>query len=185
MKQMLILIGLLMLGTVPAPGKAQTIDKAEIVRRDLPDVQTRGDVGTVQVHLTNGKTLQLSHTGLASDVKIAPDHKTVAWVEGQIIDYAYIEPQEKHLPHPRTTMYFPARLIVWRNGKRVSRIVPKKLFTVQWDFVNGGKDIAVGSTGSHGMTYFQLFDTARGRKLAYVRSSEEKRPTWTRGLGSY
>jgi hypothetical protein len=127
--------------------------------------------GNVSVLYANKKRVTLTKSGLCSAAKIAPDQITIGWIEGKIMDY-----------QGSKNRYFPQRITLFRNGKRLTTIVPAKLFTVSWQFRNGGKQIAVSSEGSHGATHLELFDAQTGKKLGQAMSYDAKKPVWTKGL---
>lgn len=173
-----IFVGAWLLSSASAPG--QTVGVRPVPHQGVLGAKDAGNVW----RKANGKEQILTRDGLATNVKTAPDG-TIAWVEGQMILYP-----NKDLPvtakgYPKVPTYFPAAIRVWKNGKRLCRIVPEKLAEVEFVFVKGGRQIAVGSAGMHGPCYQQLFEAKTGRLLERHAGYEEKIPEWAKAVKFY
>lgn len=90
--------------------------------------------------------------------------------------------REQHA-NPKGDLWTASRAIVlYRNGKRASVVVPERQATVGWAFRDGGKSIAVSTQGTHGPTGLGLYDVATGQRIAKADGTEgDPSPKWMQG----
>jgi hypothetical protein len=147
-----------------------------------PDQESHPKHGNIVVTYADGTSVQVSKTGLSMMPKLADDRKTVGWVEGMHQNYPNKSKPAVNGRQPLTKQYFPAKVIVFRDGKVLHAFSPTKIYTLAWQFVKGGSQVATATQGSHGPTYGQLFDVQTGKKISEQMLIDEKVPAWAKGL---
>jgi len=141
-----------------------------------------GMIGNVRLISRNGSIKILTKNGVAFDVKASATGRIVGWTEGRIKDYPdQDQPLIPNVGYPSVPTFFSDAVVVWRDGKS-RRFVPEKLYTVVWKFVKDGAQIGIGSAGSHGPTYLQLFDTSTGKLIDSRTDHQQHLPSWTQRL---
>ena len=142
-------------------------------------------LGNVWMITPNGLKVLLTSNGLASDPQVAPNGRFVGWIEEVHADYPDRDaPYKLNTPYPLMKTCFPSAVVIHRPGKPNLHIVPEKLFSVTWKFDRNGTAVGIGSAGSHGPYYLQLFDAATGKQIASCMGFEDQLPSWTEGLGN-
>lgn len=142
------------LGPVNAP--------AATVKRAYRDGQT----GPVHVVYSDGRDVAVpKERGQVSTEppRIAPDRQTVGWA----VDF----------PNYGTSYPIPLVLVIYRSGHILQRI-GDALAIYKWQFVAGGRRIAVSSGTVHGWTrlHFTLYDSRTGRRLKVWDGEENSTP---------
>ncbi|MBL8632919.1 MAG: hypothetical protein JNM40_06810 [Myxococcales bacterium] len=134
-----------------------------------PNKDTQG--GDVVISFADGSTHRLEAQGYAQAAQHTPDGQTFGF---NLVEY-YID--------TKGDLWIASRAIVlYRNGKRVSVIIPERQATVGWAFRGGGKSIAVSAQGTHGPTYLGLYEVATGKRLATADGFDEApKPKWMQG----
>ena len=96
-----------------------------------------------------------------TDVSIAPDGRTVAWVANQML-----EPLEGG-----TNYAYPVglRVEVWRDGKVIQNLNPDAYVIQDWIFLNNGEQVAIHTAPPHGQEFYDCmrFDVRTGKKLEH------------------
>jgi len=166
--------------------------------------------GNVIVILRNGKRLQLTKSGMCHSLQIAPDRRTIGWLEG---DHYYdvppglfvLEALQEAIEPPRRNKRSPVELykqehladrvesdylFIWRGGQVLARIDAK--YKCIWQFRDGGKRVATSCAVSPARpleNIYTLYDVATGKQLAKwsdvdYRWHEDKTPppVWAREL---
>lgn len=153
------------LGSIEASIPSKPIKSIAIA----PNKDTQG--GDVVLSFADGTTYRLAVQGYAHAAQVAPDGQTFGF---NLVEY-YID--------TKGDLWIASRAIVlYRNGKRVSVIIPERQATVGWAFRDGGKTIAVSAQATHGSTYLGLYDVATGKRLATADGDlEEPKPKWIQG----
>jgi hypothetical protein len=146
---------------------ASALVRSVSLRAVGPADQGRGDV---LVESGDGKVSALTHDGMATQPKLARDSRTVGFVVVAWTMY-----------HDEKTLSYP-KVVIYRDGKPLRSIGPEKIAGVDWGFRDAGRQIAVASSGMHGMTFFQLFDVVSGALLDSTNSANTELPPWTEGL---
>jgi len=165
--------------------------------------------GDVIVILRNGKQLRLTRSGMCHSLQIAPDKRTIGWLEG---DHYYNVPpglyilealqeaseggrdkpspvelyKQKHLADRVESDY----LVIWRADKTLAKIGVKHKCI--WQFRDGGKRVA--TTGAISplrplANIYALYDVQTGKRLAEWSDGPRRwngdntpPPAWARDL---
>jgi hypothetical protein len=90
----------------------------------------------------------------SGDLKVAPDGRTVAWLQGPHYEYG---------DHLRTRFWAPNRLVIFR-GRKILRVVDLGPMARGWRFWNDKVAINYGS--HHGRGTYALIDPETGKVLA-------------------
>lgn len=127
--------------------------------------------GDVAIEFTDGTSHRLSTQGYAQAAQLAPG--------GQSFGFTMIE----FYIDTKGDLWTASRAIVlYRNGKRASVVVPERQATVGWAFRDSGKSIAVSTQGTHGPTGLGLYDVATGQRIAKADGNEgDPSPKWMQG----
>lgn len=127
--------------------------------------------GDVAIEFTDGTSHRLATQGYAQAAQLAPG--------GQSFGFTMIE----FYIDTKGDLWTASRAIVlYRNGKRASVVVPERQATVGWAFRDGGKSIAVSTQGTHGPTGLGLYDVATGKRLATADDNDgDATPKWMQG----
>ncbi len=166
--------------------------------------------GNVIVILRNGKRLQLTKSGMCHSLQIAPDRRTIGWLEG---DHYYnvppglfvLEALQKAIKPPSRDRRSPVELykqehladrvesdylFIWRGGQVLARIDAK--YECIWQFRDGGKRVATSCAVSPARpleNIYTLYDVATGKQLAKWSDADYRwhfdktpPPPWARDL---
>lgn len=147
-----------------------------------PDQVEHPGHGTIIVTYRDGSKTVVSKTGLGVMPQLAADKTTVGWVEGIHQNYPNKNRPAVNGKQPLTKQFFPAKIVIYRDGKVLRTLAPTKIYTLVWRFEKGGTQVAVASQGSHGPNYGQLFDVQTGKKVAEQMLTDENVPAWAKGL---
>ena len=168
--------------------------------------QTHGDVIVI---LRNGKRLPLTKSGMCHSLQVAPDRRTIGWLEGE--HYYNVPPglyileaiqeasegsrnnpspveryKQKHLADRVESDY----LVIWRANKILLKICVQ--FKCIWQFRDGGKRVAISSAVSPSRpleNIYALYDVNTGKRLAEWSDADYRwhfdktpPPPWARDL---
>ena len=132
--------------------------------------------GRLHIVLDSGKEIlppKLRGQVSFGDPVISPDRRTVGW----LVMY----------PDPAITYYIGAQiagsLVIFRAGRVIHTFTTEQMFW-DWEFQNGGKQVAYSTGPTHGgATECVLRDVDTGRTLGRWRVKEgEAPPNWAQGL---
>lgn len=124
------------------------------------------------VHLVTalGHDIQITKTGNAASLKLAPDNETVAWlVMNSWIAEGDVEPQSEELK-------------IYQNGKTKS--IKCSLFIRDYWFWLNGNQVAIDCGGQHFAGWEILYSTKTLKKIASFDEAKvplKNRPDWSRG----
>ena len=164
-----ILCGITCLVMTGRLARAEDLGRVKSVRiKVVKDASQRGgEHGDVIADFAHKKGVTLTTKPNARDVKIASDHKTIGWVEGDLGKYR------------EDPWFFSKMLVVYREGKVLQALKPEK-FVYSWDFIKDGQQLVVASIGMHGPITMELFDISTGKKLGRSMNYDKKKPSWTK-----
>jgi hypothetical protein len=133
--------------------------------------------GDVIVVWSNGKQQKITKSGMCTDVKLAPDKRTIGWLE-----IMHLEEFGEDLNLEGVQSY---ALFIYRDGRILRRFGVG--FNCHWRFRNRGKKVAVAFQGvlREGPWVYRLYDVNSGKLLAEYEEEEEKRgkpPSWVGDL---
>ena len=170
---LLLLLLALVHSHVFAGATAQAIRRIYFVpvARHFQD-QVGDQPGNVFITFADGRHKALTANGNCAGgsyhmPKIAPDHRTVAWLEG-----TYITPHD----------FAAETLVIYRDGHVLHKIHGEKAFIETWFFWNGSQQIVCKSRMGHGPAVVELHDAISGRLVARVDAYRINKtsPEWAR-----
>ncbi len=135
--------------------------------------ECEGEHGNIFVVYSDGTTKQLKQDGRGYQPKLAPDGKTVGWLEGFHLE----------ADAPLAEEFLTGDLVLYRDGRILRKI--ETGLNASWDFREGGKQVAL--TGSPTLRFspfeYTLYDVDTGRLIAkWSDEREEKGEKNLRGL---
>ena len=129
--------------------------------------------GNIFVEYDDGTKEQLTSNNCASAPQMTPDRRTIGWEEGS---HFYVSKYNEYLLSREN-------LICYRDGHILHRLAMEHSYVDQWGFYNSSQ-FATSAVGTHGPTYYQLFDVITGKQITSASSYPNNSPSWTKSLYS-
>lgn len=137
------------------------------------------DHGDVIVVWSNGKQQKITKSGMCTDVKLAPDKRTIGWLKTFHFEVDDVIHDERRIILQSDAIF------IYRDGRIIRRFGVG--LNCHWQFRDRGKKVAVASQGvlREGPWIYRLYDVNSGKLLAEYEEEEEKRgkpPSWVGDL---
>jgi hypothetical protein len=158
-----------------APVRAQRITSAAFRPVSRASPNPTGRRGNIVLTVAGGRRATVVRDGRALEpVVVFPDRRTVAWREGAFF-----------APRPGERVFRGTSVVLWRDGKRLRRIVAQEQQTIErFVLASGGQQVAIRTRGFDRTVVHELYEVATGRLLRRFDASNQGGavPDWAAAL---
>jgi hypothetical protein len=173
------LVLVMIAGAAVADVSAGVAGRGKVVQASLEPSKCscEGTHGTIHLRFADGRGW-VSRGKNAGELKVAPDGRTVGWLQGRDHD---------RFANSKECFWAADRLVLIR-GRRILRVVEMAPVARDWIFWNG--KVAVYDGSLHGPGVYTLIDFESGKRLASIRDTDlfddgrlvKPPPDWARPL---